>query len=201
MRVCFIGDSIVAGVGDEDALGWVGRVTRHAIRAGADVTVYNLGVRRDTSADIRARWLREVDVRLPQGVDHRLCFSFGANDCADDGTGAPRVEARRTLENAEAILSVAAARAPTLMIGPVPILDDATADSRIADLDAQLVALCKRLAVPYLPLFATLQSTTAWTEGAARGDGTHSDARGYAALADYVLSWDPLLSWLGVGDP
>ena len=30
MRICFIGDELVAGVGDPRGLGWVGRVNAHS---------------------------------------------------------------------------------------------------------------------------------------------------------------------------
>ena len=49
MRICFFGDSIVNGTGDDDALGWVGRVMAAARGKRLDVTYYNLGVRRDTA--------------------------------------------------------------------------------------------------------------------------------------------------------
>ncbi len=198
MQVCFIGDSIVLGVGDEEALGWVGRVTRKALHLGVQLTAYNLGVRRDTSADIAARWKREAHARLPTEHAHRLCFSFGTNDCADDGCGLPRIEASQTVHNTEAILTDAAGRAPTLMIGPLPILDDAKADVRIENVDGMLSSVCDRLSVPYLPLFATMQNCAAWREGAARGDGTHSDAQGYTALAEHLLSWEPPQRWLNI---
>ena len=59
-RVFFIGDSFVAGVGDPEHRGWVGRLADRAHRAGAPITAYNLGVRRDTSDDIcrrsRTKW-------------------------------------------------------------------------------------------------------------------------------------------------
>src|SRR5262249_19732759 len=51
LRTCFIGDSYVAGAGDDTGLGWVGRVTARARADGYDLTAYNLGVRRDTAAD------------------------------------------------------------------------------------------------------------------------------------------------------
>jgi hypothetical protein len=56
MRICFIGDSLVNGVGDPTGLGWVGRVATAARRRGHDITAYNLGIRRDTSGDIAVRW-------------------------------------------------------------------------------------------------------------------------------------------------
>ena len=56
MRLCVFGDSFVNGTGDPERLGWLGRAG-----AGArDVTVYNLGMRGDTSADIRGRWRAET---------------------------------------------------------------------------------------------------------------------------------------------
>ncbi len=93
MRICFFGDSLVNGTGDDDGLGWVGRVVAQARHGGCDVTAYNLGVRRDTSADVAARWMGEARLRLPAEHDGRLVFSFGANDCiASDEDGSPRVK-------------------------------------------------------------------------------------------------------------
>jgi lysophospholipase L1-like esterase len=62
MRICFFGDSIVNGTGDPDCLGWVGRVCGAARKSGVDLTSYNLGIRRDTSADILRRWRREAEL-------------------------------------------------------------------------------------------------------------------------------------------
>ena len=55
-RICFIGDSFVQGTGDPECLSWVGRVAAKAQAAGWKITSYNLGVPRDTSRDILARW-------------------------------------------------------------------------------------------------------------------------------------------------
>src|SRR5579864_3855917 len=102
MRVCFFGDSFVNGTGDDEGLGWVGRVVASARQAGLDLTAYNLGIRRDTSADVAARWLYEARLRLPAEHEGRLVFSFGANDCASvDVDGRPRVACGDSLSNAE----------------------------------------------------------------------------------------------------
>ena len=78
-RVCFIGDSFVQGTGDPERLGWTGRVLRTP--AWREVTGYNLGVRRDTSADIARRWQAECAARLPYGIDSAgVVFHFGTND-------------------------------------------------------------------------------------------------------------------------
>ncbi len=49
LRVCFLGDSFVAGVGDPEHLGWVGRVAARTNRGGQPLTAYGLGVRRETA--------------------------------------------------------------------------------------------------------------------------------------------------------
>jgi lysophospholipase L1-like esterase len=80
MRICFVGDSFVNGTGDPECLGWAGRICAVARREGYDITYYNLGVRRETSADIKSRWQNEVTCRLSQGEYGRIIFSFGVND-------------------------------------------------------------------------------------------------------------------------
>ena len=78
--ICFIGDSFVNGTGDPNYLSWAGRICQTAYNRGQDITYYNLGVRRETSTDIKNRWFREVSCRLPSEINGRLVFSFGAND-------------------------------------------------------------------------------------------------------------------------
>ena len=73
-RVCFIGDSFVLGVGDPDGLGWSGRIAAAARRRGIDITAYNLGVRRETTADIARRWQAEVAPRLPAALAPELAL-------------------------------------------------------------------------------------------------------------------------------
>lgn len=99
MRVCFTGDSIVNGTGDDDGLGWVGRIVAKLRAHGRDITYYNLGIRRDTSADVAARWRDEIERGLPPRFTRRLAFSFGANDCVMEGPG-PRVSLAHSLANA-----------------------------------------------------------------------------------------------------
>ena len=193
MRICFIGDSFVNGIGDSTLLGWVGRVCAAARRRGCDITCYNLGIRGDTSGDIAARWQEESARRLPAGVDGRLVFSFGANDCASEN-GNPRVPPERALENARAILDAARTRHPTLMLGPAPLaLGDA--DRRIADLSRGLASLCSELGLPYLDLATPLAAMDLWRIETTCGDGAHPGAAGYALIADLVEGWEPWRRW------
>ncbi|MDO9707331.1 GDSL-type esterase/lipase family protein [Paracraurococcus lichenis] len=191
LRICFVGDSFVAGAGDETALGWVGRVTASAWHRGVGLTAYNLGVRRDTSADLRRRAEAEVLARLLGAGDAQaVVFSFGANDCTLEDE-MPRVPPEVTEENAAALLGWAAARWPVLMVGPPPLAHDAGHDARVAALSDRLGGLCAALDVPFLATHAPLSAGNAWRSAAARGDGVHPDAAGYAALAALVEAWQP----------
>ncbi|MBI1206927.1 MAG: GDSL family lipase [Azospirillum sp.] len=193
MRLCFFGDSFVNGTGDPDCLGWVGRVCAAERRRGHDLTVYNLGIRRDTSADLARRWQDEAQRRLPLEQDGRLVFSFGANDCVIED-GRRRVGFEQTLRHAGTILTAASALAPTLMIGPPP-LAEGDADARIAPLSAALGGCCRQLGVPFLDPFPDLAASGAWRREAAAGDGAHPGQQGYAELAALVAAWPAWRAW------
>lgn len=201
MRICFIGDSFVNGTGDDECLGWTGRVCAAARKPGHDLTFYNLGVRRDTSDDIAARWRREAEARLPDDQDGRLVFSFGTNDCTPGDERGVRVPRSRTLANAETILAAARAWRPTVMVGPLPVGEHPPTDARIAALSSELGALCARLHVPYLDVFAVMAACEPWLREASRGDGSHPSSGGYAALARIVCDWTAWRSWLAGGQP
>jgi acyl-CoA thioesterase I len=193
MRICFIGDSLVNGTGDPTLLGWVGRVCAAARRRGQDITCYNLGIRGDTSTEIAGRWQEESERRLPAGVDGRLIFSFGANDCIGRD-GAPRVPSAQALANARGVLEGARQRHPTLMLGPPPVALAET-DARIAALSRELAKLAAALSVPYLDLYAPLAAMPLWRLEITIGDGAHPGAAGYALIADLVEGWAPWRRW------
>ena len=192
LRICFVGDSFTAGTGDETALGYVGRITASAWGRRVATTSYNLGIRRDTSADIRRRAEAEVLARLvaASGDTHAVVFCFGANDVTLED-GMPRVPLEATLDNAAALLGWSAARWTTLMLGPPPALHDAGHDARTAALSPELAAVAAAVQVPFLPLHASLSGNGAWRHGAAKGDGIHPDSAGYAAMAALIEAWAP----------
>ena len=191
MRLCVFGDSFVNGTGDPERLGWLGRAS-----AGArDTTIYNLGVRGDTSADIRGRWRQEMDRRLTSADETRLIFAFGVNDCCPDDAGAERRVARdATVANTAAILGEASARWPILMIGPPPIADEAV-NARIEDLTGALGATAARAGVPYCDVFRALHADKEWTRDVAAWDGAHPGAAGYSVLARLVMAWPAWRAW------
>ena len=186
-RICFFGDSMVNGTGDDACLGWVGRICASARHSGRDLTFYNLGIRRDTSADVLARWQREAEARLPPEHDGRLVFSFGANDCCPgEDIGGVRVAPGRAMANAETILTAAVVWCPTLMVGPLPIYD-AAVDRRIRHLSDDFASLCARLRVPYLDVFDLAVASDIWVREIAAGDGVHPNEAGYEMMAPLAV--------------
>src|SRR4029453_5898279 len=59
VRICVVGDALVAGLGDRKALGWVGRVAARTPQDETPVTLFPLGAPGETSADLAARWWEE----------------------------------------------------------------------------------------------------------------------------------------------
>ena len=195
MRIGFLGESFVNGTGDPEMLGWVGRICAAARQAGRDLTMYNLGIRRETSDQLLLRWEAEVDRRLPPEADPRLVFSFGVNDMTEEN-GAIRVPVERSLANARAILTAAAQRCPTLFIGPPPVADDAPQNGRIGRLSLAYNEICAALGVPYLDIHAALLRSQVWRTEAMAGDGAHPAAAGYAAMAALILVWPAWQAWV-----
>jgi lysophospholipase L1-like esterase len=192
-RVCFAGDSYVAGVGDPEHRGWVGRVVAGSYRDGRPVTAYNLGVRRDTSEDVRRRLPAETGARWVAGCDNRLVVSFGVNDTTEVD-GAVRVTPERSLANLRGIADdVVAQGVPLLVVGPPPVADP-DQNERIEALD-ELFAESADGAFPYVRVFGALQVERDWMRAVALGDGAHPGAEGYRLLAELVRpAWE---DWLG----
>ena len=194
MRICFVGDSFVNGTGDPEYLGWTGRICRAARRKGLDITYYNLGIRRNTSADIALRWLEEVSRRFPEECNGRVVFSFGVNDTTIE-EGKTRIIFQNSIENTSKILTEANPLFPVLMVSPPPV-PDIEQNIRVAELSRQFDSVCRQFGVPYLDVFNPLQASTVWLKEAAANDGYHPGLAGYSELAKLVERWCSWLSWI-----
>jgi lysophospholipase L1-like esterase len=207
LRICFVGDSITAGTGDDDCLGWPGRLCAAGRGRGHDISPYNLGIRGDTSAMIAPRWRAECEARLPAPHPGALVFAFGINDTAREADGKLRVEHADSVAIARQILSEAKAWKPTLMIGPTPVLRDTLTlmlnpgqprevqDARIVATSKAYAAVCAEIGVPYLDLFTPLSADARFRKSMAAGDGIHPTADGYAVMAQLVGTWPAWRQW------
>jgi lysophospholipase L1-like esterase len=197
-RVLVFGDSFVAGVGDPDCRGWVGRAGARSWAAGIALTVHPLGIRRQTSVDVAARWIAEARPRCGAGIDCRVVFSFGANDATLED-GRERVAPGVSAATLERVLHEAAALGlATFVVGPSPVGDDAQ-DARIVALAQRFAAVCEACRTPFVDVVGALRASAIWVAEAAANDGTHPGAGGYDALAELVVGggW---LEWL-TGEP
>ncbi|MGW1377453.1 GDSL-type esterase/lipase family protein [Streptomyces sp. NPDC002446] len=186
MRICFIGDSFVQGIGDPEHRGWVGRVL--AATAG-DLTAFNLGIRRNTSEDVLRRCWQEVLPRTLPGADNRLVVSFGSNDAIREN-GAVRVDPARCLDNLASILEEARRRAiASLVVGPPPVIDAGEQHlRRTTELADEMTALCRSRHIPFIGTTLALADDPVWIREALAGDGAHPGGGGYQRLADLVLT-------------
>ncbi|WP_068002809.1 DUF459 domain-containing protein [Nocardia pseudobrasiliensis] len=201
VRICFVGDSLVAGHGDREYLGWAGRLAARAANAGRPVTYYNLGVRGQTSADIAARWEPECEQRLPESTDARVVFSFGINDTLIDA-GKARVPTEQSIADLTAILRRAKDRRwETMVVAPPPV-DDAEQNARIEKLDAHFTEVCEAEEIPYVRVHQPLRQSEIWMREVRAGDGFHPSAAGYEEFAAMIVPlWLLWLSEPGSGLP
>lgn len=181
------------GTGDQEYLGWTGRICVNAHKKGHDITYYNLGVRRETSTELRHRWLKEASYRLPKEYDGRVVFSFGVNDTSIEN-GQTRVDITQSLANIHSILSEAKNLYPVLMVSPPPCGDEEQ-NQRIANLVQEFASVCHELNVPYLNVFSRLKQSKVWLEEASNYDGAHPRSAGYTEFAQIVDYWDAWLNW------
>jgi acyl-CoA thioesterase-1 len=190
----FFGDSHTVGVGDEEGLGWAGRVVAAALGEGIPITSYNLGVRGETSAEVAARWRAEARPRLPDEGDPRVILAFGVNDVSLDDASRRCTQEQSLLALEEVLLGAQGLGLRRFVVGPAAVDDEATND-RIAELSYAYRILCARHRVPFVPLVDELRANEVWRREVAADDGAHPGAAGYAEIARLVLAagW---LDWL-----
>ena len=182
MRLIFIGDSIVAGSGDDECRGWVGRVGSATRRSGVDHTPYNLGIGGDTAGDVLARWEQEVMRRLNPEIENRLVVQVGVNDARD---GVERDPEASTRDLAVLIDGTRAAGLEPLVVGPIPTAQPDESE-RIGSLSARFADVCADREAAFIEVHAGLRDSGSFL-ASLESDGYHPDADGYAAIANVVL--------------
>lgn len=200
-RVLVFGDSFVAGVGDPAGLGWAGRLAAASHEAGRPITLYNLGVRGDTSADLAARFEFELAARTRNAdASYGVVLSFGANDMLVQDNRL-RVAPGRSIGTLNRLIDLAqAGGCGVMVVGPPPV-GEPEEDERIRELSSQFAHVVTHRNLRYVETARVLSAHDVWRSEAAASDGSHPGAGGYAALAEIVLSggW---VDWLdGLGAP
>ena len=193
VRICVIGDELVAGTGDPKALGWLGRVVA---RTPFDRTavVMPLATPRETTTALGARWETETGRRFAADADNHLVVGLGWSDL-DAGLSTAR--SRLNLAN---VLDVAEQRGlATFVVGPPPGTHHPPA--RQAELSEAFADVAHRRQVPFVDTYRPLVGHEQWLADLAAGNGRSPGQAGYGLMAWLVLhaGWT---TWLGLpGDP
>lgn len=186
LRICFVGDSFVQGIGDPEYRGWVGRVLE---ATGVGITAFNLGIRRNTSDDVLRRFLQEVLPRTLPDADNRLVVSCGSNDTLEE-EGKIRVDPSEGLRNLASILEQCLHhRITPLVVGPPPVIDAGAGHLlRTSNLADEMAALCLSRRVRFIGTTVELAHDPVWIEEVEAGDGAHPGSGGYRRMADLILA-------------
>ena len=210
IRIGFVGDSITHGTGDETLLGWTYRVGQAEAAKGHDVTVYNLGIRADTSALVEDRWNIEVNSRLKAGMNCATVWAIGINDSAHEKTASTdglRVPLDESLDRISRMINTAKSVGPALWIGPTPVIEEMMPIDRlpgvIYDFRNEMIETysnafavkAAEIGVPYLDLYSDLAGDPDWDASLRASDGLHPNADGYVMMAARVTAWDAWRNW------
>lgn len=208
-RICCFGDSLVNGVRDGEKGGWPMRLGRRLLgEAKRETTIYNLGIRAETTEGLKARWKFEAELRMVAEFPSILLFSFGVNDAnhaEDRGEETTmRVSPAKSAGNAAEIIGEAAKLAPTLWIGPQAVIDGGKSsqeiNERLEGLNQIYLETARGFDVPYLDLLGTTLTDEIWQRALRRGDGYHPDKTGYDRLADLIWDWNDWQKAVGLID-
>ncbi len=185
-RICFIGDSFVNGTGDEQALGWVGRLCAIASQQGLDLTYYNLGIRGNTSRDVLARIDNDLSLRLGKAIDERVVISFGVNNTLLE-EGVPRVSLEESIDNLTEIIQIIKAKYSLLIVGLLPV-DDKQQNIRIKSINDAYKLIAEKFEIPFVDVFEQLESNHDYRSEIEKTDGAHPKSQGYKKITQAILN-------------
>ena len=190
LPVCIIGDSFVAGYGDDTGRGWTAHLIEAGPSAGVHIHAAVAGIGGDTSEMILARW-DEVDRRRAAFPPTAVIAEFGVNDVMEH-EGALRVDEAGTVAALRGMID----RAPEgrfLVVGPPPVVWDEV-NERIAARAETMAQVWDEAGVPFVPTFDVLLAGGQWMREVAAGDGAHPGPGGYEQFGQVISG--PVLGWL-----
>ncbi|MDR3201803.1 MAG: GDSL-type esterase/lipase family protein [Bifidobacteriaceae bacterium] len=192
LQICVVGSELVAGVGDPQGMGWVGRLAARSPARPAPA-FFPLAAPMESTLQLEARWAREADLRFLPGCEHRLVVAPGAADLATEVS-----PARSRLALASILDGALRRRLDTMVVGPPPGRD--ALNAAIADLSRAYRDVTTRRGMVYVDTFTPLVANDQWLADMAVGDGEHPGATGYALIAWLVANagWH---QWLGIAPP
>ncbi|WP_076463935.1 GDSL-type esterase/lipase family protein [Actinomyces mediterranea] len=185
MRLCVIGDELVAGTGDPRGLGWVGRVMARSLFA-QPATMMPLAVPGESTRSLSGRWETEVVPRLMNGGPRGLLIGIGVVDIRSGSSSA-----RSRLNLANITDRATTLGIPCFVVGPPP-LAGVDSDS-VKQLSKSCSEVCSRRGLPYVDIYTPLVAHEQWFEDMAASRARTDDGitlpgqSGYALMAWLVL--------------
>lgn len=191
VRICVVGDELVAGIGDGRALGWIGRVVARTETTPPPAS-YVLAVPGETTTELAARWDSETSRRFDPGTHNLLVIGLGA---ADLRSGLSLARSRLNLANI--LDSARNQRISAFVVGPPPL--PGVDPEALAALSSAFADVATRRQVPYVETFAPLRQHDQWLSDVATTGGEHPGQAGYGLIAWLVLhnGWHDWVSSLG----
>ena len=189
IQIFFVGDELVAGLGDARGMGWTGRVMARTPH-NPPILAYELAFAGEDTSSLTNRWRVDVSPRLKRDADNRLVIGLGSHDL-DSGLSSAR--SRLHLAN---LLDVAQRlQLNPFVVGPPPRTDLPL--PQVLELSRAYHDVCERRSVPYVDTAQPLATHEQWLTDMKLSNGYVPHQAGYGLLAWLVLhaGWH---SWLGV---
>ena len=196
MRICVIGDELVAGVGDPRGLGWVGRVIARTAFV-APPLVMTLAMPGETTAALASRWEGEVKPRLSREEPNRLVIGVGA---ADASSGLSTARSRLNLANI--VDQAMHMNMNPLVVGPPPLTGaDRQQLKRLSDACQEV---CQRRGLPFVDVLTPLSGHAEWDEDMVTSNAQTMAGALLPGQAGFgMMAWVVLHSgwyqWVGAG--
>lgn len=204
IRICVVGDELIAGAGDPRGLGWLGRVSAQTepVANGRRPIFYTLAVPGETTAALSGRWDSETsrrfnaitaahDTTQPSPVyDNRLVIGLGRAD-AEAGISL----ARSRLNVANILDAAQSRRISAFVIGPPPSAPEL--NDTIGELSQGYAEVASRRGVPFVDTFNALRDHEQYQSDLVGPDKLLPGQAGHALIAWLVLhaGWH---NWLGL---
>jgi hypothetical protein len=193
IRIAAVGDELLAGTGDQRALGWLGRTLARTNPSPASLESFILASPNEGTEELAGRWLQEAGRRFDDGYENRLVIGLSDRDLDLELT-----TARSRLNLANILDGAAQLSVKAFVVGPPPGLD-AERNQRLAELSAAFGDVTTRRKHVYVDTFTPLLNHEQWRTDLAANGGTPGQA-GYGLIAWLVLhrGW---YSWLELPEP
>lgn len=181
LRLCFVGDELIAGTGDPRAQGWVGRVLAQ-IDNYHDRMVAILPVHHESTLALSLRWETECRQRFTPRTDNRLIVGLGVQDLRE---GISLARARLNL--AKILDAAATARHAAFVVGPPPL--PGVDPGKLSEYSEAFHEVSRRRSVPYAETFEHLYQHEQWRSDVAASPSGLPGHVGYELITWLVMHY------------